>query len=299
MKLGYYSLLDTALIMRQLYSGDRFRPFNAAVKAIEGKLNEEDQLSIMTIGSKTNGWLLVIEYLMAEVFDGITSPEELLIKAQNRPDLIFGPHATLEMVTFFTRIWSQFCFSERAKQQAKIMSTASELARHTSVSMMVSALAKRSDRLTVKENRLTLNIQPRFSINIEAIENMIVMPSVFSTRQVDFWYKDQTLVFFVATTQEESELIGPSDMVMLRTLAVNDKTRLKMLKVLNRQAMSVNEIAEHLNINASTASRHLKIFKDVGFVELLSKDRNSQYYILNQETLKKGLQSINDYVIED
>lgn len=299
MKLGYYSLLDTALLMRQIYSGERFKPFNIATQSIFDKITDEDILTIEDIGKLTNGWLRVIECLMEQVLKGMTSPEELLIAAQREPSILFDTFARSEMVSFFSRIWSLYSFSEMAKHHSKIMETAAGLSNESSTEEMIKELCKRSDRLQLKGSLLSFNIQPRFEIELATIEAIIVMPSIYTTRQVAFWYKENTLLFYVGVNESRSEMREPSDMVLLRTLAVNDKTRLKILKLLKDQAMSINEIATFIGINPSTASRHLKIFKDVGFVDLVSKEGNSQYYILNKEKVTSGLNAIGAYILED
>ncbi len=58
-------------------------------------------------------------------------------------------------------------------------------------------------------------------------------------------------------------------MLLLRTLAVNDRTRLKMLKLLADRSYSTNEMAERLNMNASTASGILKFLKSLRMQGLL------------------------------
>jgi DNA-binding transcriptional ArsR family regulator len=92
--------------------------------------------------------------------------------------------------------------------------------------------------------------------------------------------------------------IEPSDMLLLRTLAVNDRTRLKMLKLLAERSYSTNDMAERLNMNASTVSRHFKVFKDAGFVDICSQEGNFIYYSLNLREIKSSFKGILDYIKE-
>jgi DNA-binding transcriptional ArsR family regulator len=94
------------------------------------------------------------------------------------------------------------------------------------------------------------------------------------------------------------ENIEPSDMLLLRTLAVNDRTRLKMLKLLVSRSYSTNEMAERLNVNASTVSRHFKVFKDAGFVDISSQEGNFIYYSLNIKEIRSSFKDVLNYIIE-
>lgn len=287
MKTGYYSLLDTALVLRQVYSINRFQPFNETLSSIKNKMSQDELSTIQSIGQVTGGWLKVVECLMTQVLKGMTSPEELLLKAMDAPHLIFGPHGTKDMVRFLAHIWSHYCFAEISKQHPNIMVTATELNQYKSNDTLIEALANQSDRITYKDKLLTFEIQPVFKIELEDIENIIIMPSVFASRHLSYWYLDKCILFYVSIHKDTCDIKGPSDMLLLRTLAFNDKNRLKILKLLSQQAMSVNDIAEAIQVNPSTASRHMKIFKDVGYVDLLTKEGNAQYYALNKKKSNK------------
>ena len=299
MKTGYYSLLDTALVLRQVYSVNRFEPFNQALSAIKNKMSQEDLSTIQSIGQVTNGWLKVVECLMEQVLKGMTSPEELLLKAMDDPYLIFGLHGTKDMVVFFSQVWSHYCFAEISKQHPNIMATATELNQYKSNDTLIKALADQSDRITYKDKLLTFEIQPVYKIQLEDIENIIIMPSVFASRHLSYWYLNKSILFYVSIHKDTGDIKGPSDMLLLRTLAFNDKNRLKILKLLSKQAMSVNDIADAIQVNPSTASRHMKIFKDVSYVDLLTKEGNAQYYALNKKKIEQGLNSIHDYILKN
>lgn len=94
----------------------------------------------------------------------------------------------------------------------------------------------------------------------------------------------------------EFEEFEPSDMMLLKCLALNDKTRLKMLRMLHNKNYSVADMAERLKVNSSTVSRHIKVFKDSGFVDIFSQEGNSIYYSLNRREIKNAFDEILNYI---
>ena len=86
-------------------------------------------------------------------------------------------------------------------------------------------------------------------------------------------------------------------MLLLKTMALNDRTRLKMLKILSSANYSTGNMAEILNVNSSTISRHFKLFKDAGYVDISAQEGNSIYYSLNENELKNSFNMIFDYIL--
>jgi DNA-binding transcriptional ArsR family regulator len=74
-----------------------------------------------------------------------------------------------------------------------------------------------------------------------------------------------------------------------------DKNRRKILTLLKRQELSVNEILQYFDITQATLSNHLSILKKAKLVE--SKIRGKQrIYRLNQEILNKFVDNLNIFV---
>lgn len=292
-------MLDTVLAIRQIFSVERFKPFCSSVESIDSKLPSEDKEAINLIASLTQDWLDVIENIIDMTMEGIISPEEMFIRAYKDPKCLFGANGEDYMVTLLSNIWYNYCFIEISKYHKKIGQKAMEISCRTSKEELMSYILGLSDRIEKGENNtIRFNIKPELNVHLDDIENIIVMPSVFSSRNVVFWYSGNTFLFYIALDSKSMTLEEPSDMLMLRTLAFNDKTRLKMLKALTESALSVNEIAEKMNVNASTASRHFKVFKDVGFVDIQSQEGNSIYYRINEKEIKKAMESIYNYIFK-
>ncbi|WP_432666452.1 metalloregulator ArsR/SmtB family transcription factor [Wukongibacter baidiensis] len=298
-KIGYYPILDTALLIRQVFSRERFKPFCTSLEAVDSKLSKEEKEAIDLIAPLTGDWLNVIKNIIDMTMEGTTSPEEMFVNALKNPESLFGPKAEPHMVKLLSDIWYNYCFLEMSKYSKQISEKAMEISSASSKEELINYILGLSDRIEREENNtIKFNIKPELSVHMDDIENIIVMPSVFSSRNVVFWYSENTFLFYIALESKSMEFEEPSDMLLLRTLAFNDKTRLKMLKNLTLSAFSVNEMAEKMNVNASTVSRHFKVFKDVGFVDIQSQEGNSIYYGINENEIKKAMKNIYNYIFK-
>jgi len=86
------------------------------------------------------------------------------------------------------------------------------------------------------------------------------------------------------------------DGVLLGALALADRTRLRMLRRLSASPCGNAEMADFLGVNPSTASRHFKLFKDAGLVELRGAEGARLEYELAPEGLDAALRAIAEYV---
>lgn len=64
---------------------------------------------------------------------------------------------------------------------------------------------------------------------------------------------------------------------------ISNKTRLKILELLNKRAMSVNEICKELNEEQSKVSHNLKKLADCHFLDV-KRIGKKRIYSLNKET---------------
>lgn len=71
-------------------------------------------------------------------------------------------------------------------------------------------------------------------------------------------------------------------------MALADKTRLKIVKLLNEQEYSVDELVRTLDLAQSTTSHHLKVLRDAGLVRCEKRGRSVYYSLVRplEEQLK-------------
>lgn len=301
LKIGYYPVLDMLLGLRQLYAVERFQPFGEVMKNIEQRMDKNEKDLLNEIGDKTNGWLEIIEVFINLTGIGMSGPEELLI-ALDRDNRLnnytnLSPGEKKELSLFLRNMWIKFFSSEIAKNSKRTFEKAVEISQRIDESRLWEYLITTSDRIRrVNEDELEILIKPVHKFNVTRLDSVYVMPSVFATRKLTFWNNSTDYIFYISSELEKKEDEEPSDMLLLKTLALNDKTRLKMLRILSSGNYSVGDIAEKLNINSSTASRHFKVFKDAGFVDVFSQEGNTVYYSINKNEIKRSLNMILKYV---
>ena len=54
-----------------------------------------------------------------------------------------------------------------------------------------------SDRVYLEDDKLHFNIRPFHSIKLVDIKNVVIMPSIFASRDLTFWYSENNLIFFL------------------------------------------------------------------------------------------------------
>ena len=310
-KLGYYPILDMVLAFRQLYSVERFKPYTSTLDNIAVKLNDEEKEFINSFGEVTNGWLVALEKLIDITLHDTASPEEFIVSLIKKPEILLGTEKsendrdkesqfkhTSEAGDSFKNFYETYFSSEISKNNKMIFEKVIEISDRIHEQGVIDYLLSTSDRIKKEdENTLKFFIKPDHKVEINKIQNIIIMPSIFASRNLTFWYNGFDYLFFISINAFDYKPIEPSDMLLLQTLALNDRTRLKMLKLLTTGNYSTGDLAEKLNINSSTISRHFKLFKDAGFVDIFSQEGNSIYYSINIKEIEKAFGNIINYLI--
>jgi DNA-binding transcriptional ArsR family regulator len=298
-KVGYYPILDMVLALRQLYSVERFKPFVNSLDNIYCRMSEEEKEFIFTFGEASGGWLTVLERLIDITLHCTASTEEFIASLIKKPEILLEHYDNNinEVGENFKRLYQNYFNNEISKNNKVIFEKVLEISDKIDGQGVINYLSGTSDRIKMEnENTLKFFIKPDHKVDIRKISNVIVMPSIFASRNLTFWHNDLDYLFFISIKSFDYQTTEPSDMLLLQTLALNDRTRLKMLKILASGNFSTGDIAERLNINSSTISRHFKLFKDAGFVDIFSQEGNSIYYSLNINEIEKAFENIIEYI---
>lgn len=302
-KIGYYPILDILLAIRQIYSGERFKPYNSALEEIQLKMDENEKNVINDLGEYTTEWLEAIETFIDFTLTTSSSIEEALLKIKNNPEIISKNAGNYDGINdvgdFLITLCQNYFNNEIAKNNKVLFQSVIDISNKIEEMGTIDYLLSVSDRMTrVDDNTIKFFIKPDHSIRISDLENIIIMPSIFASRNLTFWFNGNNYLFYVSINAKNTLQIDPSDMLLLKTLAFNDKTRLKMLRLLSSKNFNTAEMAEILNVNASTVSRHFKVFKDAGYVEVFSQNGNFINYSLNMNEIENSLNSILAYIKE-
>ncbi len=79
--------------------------------------------------------------------------------------------------------------------------------------------------------------------------------------------------------------------------AIRSKIRRDILHILyHKEKVSVHEIAKHLNITESSASKHLKLLYDLGFINFKNKPPEKFYFLKIKEI--KDLFKVYDKIVK-
>lgn len=300
-KIGYYPLFDMLLALRQLFSIERFKPYNEVMSQVEAKMTPEDSLFIQSVGDETRGWLKVMAKMIDTHVNGVSNTEEVILSLLHNPDILFSDMSSADTKTSeaFLKLWQSLFNTETSKHSKALLEKSIEINSQITRDGVIPFLTGISDRIKrIDEATVKFMIKPDHEEKIDDIENIIILPSVFAVRNLTFWHSEKNYVFFVSLNASEDKSLEPSDNLLLKTMALNDKTRLKMLKILGEGHCSSSEMAEKLNVNPSTVSRHFKLFKDVGFVEIFTQEGNTVYYALNKSEIQASLNMIYKFIDE-
>lgn len=137
--------------------------------------------------------------------------------------------------------------------------------------------------LSIEDNEIIFHKDPDYSIPIKKIKKLIIVLSVFTTPHLSGNFVGDTLDiaknlnFHSVKIREDV----PSEMFNI-LYAVNDTTRIKMMKILWNSDATTKELSEVLELSPSTISLHLKILKDADLVES-NKIKKYVYYRLKKE----------------
>jgi DNA-binding transcriptional ArsR family regulator len=272
--------------------------------SISGKIGTSEKDSINSIGDRTRGWLGVIESFIKLFGNGIVSPEETILAILKQPEIMISDEVPAEiageLAVFIKSMWSSYFNTETGRYGKNILEKVINISELLEKQGLMDFILKTSDRMEkCGEHSLKVHIKPDHTINLDEVNSSVLMPSIYASRSLTFWYSGLDYLFYISLDAQSCDNIDPSDMMMLRTLAVNDRTRLKMLKLLYGRSYTTNEMAEKLNMNASTVSRHFKVFKDAGFVDISNQEGNFIYYSLNLREIESSFKDLLDYIMKE
>jgi DNA-binding transcriptional ArsR family regulator len=259
LRIGYYPVLDAALALRQAFESIRFQPYNPAMEAIAERFSPADRDATEVLGEGTGGWLQVIGALLERDAEGLLGLEEGLLRLED---------AAEPTKARLAQVLRTGIAPEAARRARSLLEATAAIHLGIQAAGVWDYVLGLSDRVfRARSGELVFRTKPEMRVREADLERIVLTPSLVATRRLTFWRNAKTALFYVssglAPTPEE-----PSDSLLLSALAVGDRTRLRMLRHLAEQPCSNLEMAEFLGMNPSTASRHFKLLKDAGFVEV-------------------------------
>jgi DNA-binding transcriptional ArsR family regulator len=300
LRIGYFPVLDAALALRQAYDFVRFQPFNQAMEGIADRFTPNDKALIEEAVEATDGWLRVIDSLLEPDSAGLFGVEEGLLHLEqsglsNLKSRV--PESTLTKIrSLLSRTLRNGIAPEASRRARLLLDTSSAISQGISQAGVWDYMLSISDRVyRAKSGEYVFKVKPEIRVKETEVTRVIVMPSLVVSRRLAFWKSGSTLLLYVSNASPAT-VDDPPDSLLISALAVGDRTRLRMLRHLAEQPCTNLEMAEFLGVNPSTASRHFKLFKDAGFVELREGNGGRTEYELSPEVLSTALGAIVDFV---
>ena len=300
--MGYFPVLDAALALRQGFDSVRFQPYNPVMESIVGRFLANERIQVEEVGAVTRGWLWVIEGLLDPQAAGLLGLEEGLLRIEHESRSVPDegrriPETVLETARLLLARTLRTAIAPEASRRAHhLLDVTTAINRGIQTSGVWEYLLGLSDRLyREKSGEFVFRIKPELRVREEEVTRVIVMPSLVVSRRMSFWKSGSTLLFFVSTASP-TPVDDPPDSLLLSALAVGDRTRLRMLRHLAEQPSTNLEMAGFLGVNPSTASRHFKLFKDAGFVEVRAGVGGRTEYELAPEAVATALEAIVAFI---
>ena len=322
-KVAYFELFEMFLALRQFFSNNRFKPFNSSMNSFAENLSPNQKESIYSYGILTNGYLSALKNLLKIKLSDSGSDDTHILEILKNPHCLFlseddpindeqilsdfhallgfyqsEEHLSSSIISTVSTLWREVFSSIKAQYSRDIFEKTKIISDALLENDAISYLSTLSDRFYVEKGVVHFRIKPEFCISIDEIENIIIMPSVFSSRNLTFWYEGKNLLFFISLEAHRKKKFEPSDMLLLMTSSLNDRSRLKILKLLFGKNCTAGELAHSLQLNPSTVSRHLKVFKDAGFINIFSNDRKKIIYAINKAEIDNFLDKLNQYLTD-
>lgn len=150
-------------------------------------------------------------------------------------------------------------------------------------------------RIVIEDGRIILKKSPDFSIEIEKLKKLTLIPSVFIGDNLGANIFEDKLDIILNLNFQSVKLSAPvpQDMVMILS-ALSDETRLRIIKILWNGESTTTEIAELLDLSPSTVSLHLKILKKASMVET-SRVKKYVFYKLPKDFRKNLTNTLFSY----
>lgn len=313
----YSETAELFLFLRQVFSMERFQPFNPLMSSAESKLPDSRREVLFFLGILTNGYLSALQYLIdnprAELADILADPSCLFAREGEtindervlenidsfRAEYFGNSRWGAECRSLLRDLWLHVICRDKADNPGIILDRIMELKKETSSVDPLVFLSGLSDRFELEGDAVRFRIKPELAMSRKEIEEITIAPSLYATRTLTFWYSGKRLLFFVSLEKKSSGIPEPGDMNLLYTTALNDRTRLKMLRFIAARNCTASELAGFLSMNPSTVSRHLKIFKDAGFIDIHQGEGKTLSYSISRSGLERAFSELARYLLEE
>jgi len=138
---------------------------------------------------------------------------------------------------------------------------------------------------------------------LEHLDAIILVPSEWVSPLIIYSRSDATRMIVQFGSRQANNVLAPADEVptsLTRALkALGDPTRLLILRYLNSEPLTPNQISARLRLRPPTVIHHLNILRLAGLVRITFLPGGERRYAVRQETLSNTIIDINKFLKED
>ena len=225
--------------------------------------------------------------------DGEALPQLLeCFAAEVRPaveEILFDPEASRRELVQALRVWESAVFIVEQLRVMPFVQREAALLERQRAEMPADRFMKLAMR------GVEWQVPTRF-------RRILFAPSYFCRPAVYYHEWQGTLTFCIPVETSILELEtgyldprAPDDEILRFFLALGDKTRLRILRLLAEREMYLTELSERLGVTKATTKHHMVILRATGFVILYERDRMT-YYALKPDIARHAARLIDEYL---
>lgn len=159
-----------------------------------------------------------------------------------------------------------------------------------------------SDRVSVAGDgeAIVLHWGKGMRVPLADLDRILFVPSAFCPRRLMFYRVGRVQIFFYDPRREEpQDLDEVPESLILGFSALADTTRLKLLRLVARDNLPAQDMAQRLGVNESTVSRHLRVLVEAGLVGRERQEGKFVFYSLQADRIDRLAAGIKAYLGRD
>jgi len=281
----YSPLLDMALSALVLENPERFGGAAPWVQRLEARLPAGLPVRLRQLGEQSDLFRVALD-----LEDGPSRPVPELLERLESSDPV--------LADALRQYW-EAASAEVASQAGPLLESVQREAAALEHMDPVAFICRFSDRVSVAGDgeSLVLNWGKGMQVPLADLDRILFVPSAFCPRRVMFYRVGRTQIFFYDPRRDEPAAPDEApESLILGFSALADTTRLKLLRLIGRENLPAQEMAQRLGLNESTVSRHLRVLVEAGLVGRDRQEGKFVFYGLQPERINRLTAGLKAYL---
>jgi DNA-binding transcriptional ArsR family regulator len=218
--------------------------------------------------------------------------------------LLLSSKSINEMISTSLKWWSRLTeFGERYLEAFRtyyqVFFAEEEAHIRHSLSQALQLAKEKAKKLGIEELLEDLSQGVRFA-SLPEVDEMVLVPSYWSTPLVAFRKLSATSLIFLFGARPLGESLVPGDMVpeqLLRALkSLADPTRMRILRYLKSKPHNPTELARLLRLRAPTVIHHLNALRLAGLVQVILEPGGERRYSARKGAVDSTIKNLREFL---